>query len=189
MRPQKMGRGAVTKKISAGTGLLFKGSGSLRPVTDYRSEGYAVGGQKRFRRWRGQTGRQAREARGQTGSCQKSGIKNEAAGEMVPDAKRWFIRSSVRFVILPSGSFFAWRVCLAARAQTDLPGAGLLMTRSVSGQFIVSAAEQKFSAVLPPRFSRPTPISSALSQTLLAIAAERFGDLLWQQLALKPGSP
>ncbi len=35
---KKWGRGAVTKKISAGAGLLFKGSGFY--ITDYRSEGY-----------------------------------------------------------------------------------------------------------------------------------------------------
>jgi len=35
---KKWGRGKVTKKISAGAGLLFKGSGFY--ITDYRSEGY-----------------------------------------------------------------------------------------------------------------------------------------------------
>jgi putative FmdB family regulatory protein len=35
---KKWGHGAVTKKISAGAGLLFKGSGFY--ITDYRSEGY-----------------------------------------------------------------------------------------------------------------------------------------------------
>jgi len=35
---KKWGRGRVTKKISAGTGLLFKGSGFY--ITDYRSEKY-----------------------------------------------------------------------------------------------------------------------------------------------------
>jgi putative FmdB family regulatory protein len=35
---KKWGRGRVKKKISAGTGLLFKGSGFY--ITDYRSEGY-----------------------------------------------------------------------------------------------------------------------------------------------------
>jgi putative FmdB family regulatory protein len=35
---KKWGRGRVTKKISAGAGLLFKGSGFY--ITDYRSEKY-----------------------------------------------------------------------------------------------------------------------------------------------------
>jgi putative FmdB family regulatory protein len=35
---KKWGRGKVTKKIGAGAGLLFKGSGFY--ITDYRSEGY-----------------------------------------------------------------------------------------------------------------------------------------------------
>ena len=35
---KKWGHGRVTKKISAGAGLLFKGSGFY--ITDYRSEGY-----------------------------------------------------------------------------------------------------------------------------------------------------
>ena len=35
---KKWGRGAVTKKVSAGAGLLFKGNGFY--ITDYRSEGY-----------------------------------------------------------------------------------------------------------------------------------------------------
>jgi putative FmdB family regulatory protein len=35
---KKWGRGRVKKKVSAGGGLLFKGSGFY--ITDYRSEGY-----------------------------------------------------------------------------------------------------------------------------------------------------
>jgi putative FmdB family regulatory protein len=35
---KKWGRGKVKKKVSAGTGLLFKGSGFY--ITDYRSEKY-----------------------------------------------------------------------------------------------------------------------------------------------------
>ena len=35
---KKWGRGKVTKKISSGAGLLFKGSGFY--ITDYRSEKY-----------------------------------------------------------------------------------------------------------------------------------------------------
>ena len=41
---KKWGRGKVTKKISAGAGLLFKGSGFY--ITDYRSEGYKSAAKK-----------------------------------------------------------------------------------------------------------------------------------------------
>ena|ERR1700677_4018173 len=41
---KKWGRGAVTKKMSAGAGLLFKGSGFY--ITDYRSEGYKSAAKK-----------------------------------------------------------------------------------------------------------------------------------------------
>jgi putative FmdB family regulatory protein len=41
---KKWGRGRLKKKISAGTGLLFKGSGFY--ITDYRSEGYKQAAKK-----------------------------------------------------------------------------------------------------------------------------------------------
>jgi putative FmdB family regulatory protein len=41
---KKWGRGAVTRGISAGAGLLFKGSGFY--ITDYRSEGYKSAAKK-----------------------------------------------------------------------------------------------------------------------------------------------
>lgn len=41
---KKWGRGRVTKKIGAGAGLLFKGSGFY--ITDYRSEGYKQSAKK-----------------------------------------------------------------------------------------------------------------------------------------------
>jgi putative FmdB family regulatory protein len=41
---KKWGRGKVKKKISAGGGLLFKGSGFY--ITDYRSEGYKQAAKK-----------------------------------------------------------------------------------------------------------------------------------------------
>jgi putative FmdB family regulatory protein len=41
---KKWGRGKVDKKISAGAGLLFKGSGFY--ITDYRSEGYKSAAKK-----------------------------------------------------------------------------------------------------------------------------------------------
>jgi putative FmdB family regulatory protein len=41
---KKWGRGTVKKKISAGAGLLFKGSGFY--ITDYRSEKYKAAAKK-----------------------------------------------------------------------------------------------------------------------------------------------
>jgi putative FmdB family regulatory protein len=41
---KKWGRGKVTKKISAGAGLLFKGSGFY--ITDYRSKNYTESAKK-----------------------------------------------------------------------------------------------------------------------------------------------
>lgn len=41
---KKWGRGAVVKKIGAGAGLIFKGSGFY--ITDYRSEGYKTAAKK-----------------------------------------------------------------------------------------------------------------------------------------------
>jgi putative FmdB family regulatory protein len=41
---KKWGRGKVKKQISAGAGLLFKGSGFY--ITDYRSEGYKQSAKK-----------------------------------------------------------------------------------------------------------------------------------------------
>ena len=41
---KKWGRGRVKKKISAGAGLLFKGSGFY--ITDYRSKNYSEGAKK-----------------------------------------------------------------------------------------------------------------------------------------------
>lgn len=41
---KKWGKGKVKKKISAGAGLIFKGSGFY--ITDYRSEGYKEAAKK-----------------------------------------------------------------------------------------------------------------------------------------------
>ena len=41
---KKWGRGRVKKQVSAGAGLLFKGSGFY--ITDYRSEGYKQSAKK-----------------------------------------------------------------------------------------------------------------------------------------------
>jgi len=41
---KKWGKGKITKKISAGAGLIFKGSGFY--ITDYRSENYKEAAKK-----------------------------------------------------------------------------------------------------------------------------------------------
>ena len=41
---KKWGKGKITKKISAGAGLIFKGSGFY--ITDYRSENYKESAKK-----------------------------------------------------------------------------------------------------------------------------------------------
>ena len=41
---KRWGRGMVSRKISAGSGLIFKGSGFY--ITDYRSEGYKSAAKK-----------------------------------------------------------------------------------------------------------------------------------------------
>ena len=75
-----------------------------------------------------------------------------------------------------------------ARAQSDLPGAGPLVTRSVSGQFIVNAADQN-SWLFSRREIAANTNLVRLEPALLAVAAERFKELLWQQLGLRPSSP
>ena len=43
-RQKKWGRGRVKKQVTAGAGLLFKGTGFY--ITDYRSEGYKAAAKK-----------------------------------------------------------------------------------------------------------------------------------------------
>ncbi len=64
---KKWGRGPVTKKISAGAGLLFKGNGFY--ITDYRSEGYKSA------------------AKNESGGGEKPAAKPEAKPEAKPAAK------------------------------------------------------------------------------------------------------
>jgi putative FmdB family regulatory protein len=68
---KKWGRGTVTKKISAGAGLLFKGNGFY--ITDYRSEGYKSAAKK--------------ESGGETKPAAKSEAKAESKPEAKPAAK------------------------------------------------------------------------------------------------------
>jgi putative FmdB family regulatory protein len=72
---KKWGRGTVTKKISAGAGLLFKGSGFY--ITDYRSEGYKASAKKDS----GNTGG------GETKPAAKAETKSEAKPAKKADKK------------------------------------------------------------------------------------------------------
>jgi putative FmdB family regulatory protein len=69
---KKWGRGKVSKKIGAGAGLIFKGSGFY--ITDYRSEGYKSAAKK-------ETGT------GETKPAAKPETKAEAKSESKPETK------------------------------------------------------------------------------------------------------
>lgn len=68
---KKWGRGRVSKKIGAGAGLLFKGSGFY--ITDYRSEGYKSA---------------AKSESGQAKPAAKSETKTAPAKPATPAAKK-----------------------------------------------------------------------------------------------------
>ena len=63
-----------------------------------------------------------------------------------------------------------------------------LVARSFSGQFIVSAPGQSSPLFFRRDFAADTNFVR-LEPALLAVAAERFRELLWRQLGLKPDSP
>jgi putative FmdB family regulatory protein len=65
---KKWGRGKVKRKLSAGAGLIFKGSGFY--ITDYRSEGYKQAAKKDS---------DAAKPAASTGSDSKSAPANPAA--------------------------------------------------------------------------------------------------------------
>jgi putative FmdB family regulatory protein len=69
---KQWGRGPVTKKISAGAGLLFRGNGFY--ITDYRSEGYKSAAKNE-------------SAGKESGGAEKSAVKPEAKPEAKPAAK------------------------------------------------------------------------------------------------------
>jgi len=70
---KKWGRGKVSKKIGAGAGLLFKGSGFY--ITDYRSENYKSASKKDS------------TAPGESKPAAKSESKSEAKSESKPAKK------------------------------------------------------------------------------------------------------
>ena len=71
---KKWGRGKVTKQISVGTGLLFKGGGFY--ITDYRSEGYKQSAKK-----------ESAPAKSEAKSETKSETKSEAKPASKPEKK------------------------------------------------------------------------------------------------------
>ena len=87
-----------------------------------------------------------------------------------------------------TGSFFGLVIFFALTSRAQLSPVIPLFTRSVSGQFVVTAPAQ-FSWL----FNRPEITANTnlirLDAALLAVAAERFKVLLWQQLGLKADSP
>ena len=72
---KKWGKGKVQKKISAGAGLIFKGSGFY--ITDYRSENYKAGAKKES----AATSPASSESKSSTGSESKSESKPAAKKE------------------------------------------------------------------------------------------------------------
>jgi len=79
-------------------------------------------------------------------------------------------------------------IFFAAATQAQFSLEAPLVTRSVSGQFVVSAPTH-FSWL----FNRPEILADTnlirLDPALLAVAVERFRTLLWGQVGLKPDSP
>jgi hypothetical protein len=79
-------------------------------------------------------------------------------------------------------------IFFAAVARAQLSTDDPTVTRSVSGQFIVSATPGYSPLSYRRNFTDNTNFIR-LEPALLAVAAERFKVLLWQQLGLPPGSP
>jgi hypothetical protein len=77
---------------------------------------------------------------------------------------------------------------ILARGQSDSPGQGLQVVRSISGQFIVTASPQ-FSLMLHRSDVAANTNLVRLEPALVVVAAERFKTLLWHELGLKPEAP
>lgn len=78
---KKWGRGRVKKKISAGAGLLFKGSGFY--ITDYRSENYKQSAKSASE----SKSSPKTEAKAEAKTEVKAGAKAEAKPAAKPDKK------------------------------------------------------------------------------------------------------
>jgi hypothetical protein len=82
---------------------------------------------------------------------------------------------------------FLGAVCLAQNSHAQFATADTLVARSVSGQFVVTAAPD-FSSLFYRRDFAANTNFIRLEPALLAISAERFKGLLWDKLGLKPNS-
>jgi hypothetical protein len=84
--------------------------------------------------------------------------------------------------------FFLGTVFSAQNSRAQFAAADTLVARSISGQFVVTAAP-----IFSPLFYRRDFAANTnfirLEPALLAISAERFKGLLWDKLGLKPNSP
>jgi hypothetical protein len=107
-------------------------------------------------------------------SAQRSHVK--ALGRAVPTLRR-----------TAAGAFFCAVIFLAAAARAEFSEDDPQVTRSISGQFVVSTTTQHSRLFFLPDFANNTNFVR-LEPALLAVAAERFKDLLWQQLGLRADS-
>ena len=138
---KKWGRGKVKKKISAGAGLLFKGSGFY--ITDYRSEKYKTAAKKDSAP--AKPGRRRSQARpGET--------RRQSGQKMKPPSNRCIVESCKRCNGSAIQRFTFCRRCFLARCFSRRRPRAIFhcrtssSTRSISGQFIVSGAGANFAA-------------------------------------------
>ncbi|HEY4416621.1 MAG TPA: hypothetical protein VGO57_13105 [Verrucomicrobiae bacterium] len=110
-------------------------------------------------------------------SLHRQGFRIEALKCFVTSTLQRFIA----VVICGGWLLFACPLLAQPYAAVDTTAA-----RSVSGQFIISASPQ-YSLLLNRREVMANTNLIRLEPALLAVAAERFKALVWQQLDLKPG--
>ena len=103
--------------------------------------------------------------------------------ERAVPARRRFATRAFFCVAVFSVAVFSANISRAEFSTDDS-----LVARSFSGQFIVSAPGQSSPLFFRRDFAADTNFVR-LEPALLAVAAERFRELLWRQLGLKPDSP
>jgi hypothetical protein len=84
-------------------------------------------------------------------------------------------------------TFFLGAIFLAGNSRAQFSADNTLTARSISGQFIINASPD-FSPLFYRRDFAANTNLVRLEPALLAVSAERFKTLLWQQLGLKPDS-
>ena len=104
-------------------------------------------------------------------------IRSTAPSGAVPTLRRF-----------ATGSFFGLVIFFALASRAQLSPVVPLFTRSVSGQFVVTAPAQYSWLFNRPEIAANTNLIR-LDAALLAVAAERFKVLLWQQVGLRADSP